>query len=89
MAEGLDVNAGWCCDGRTWTEHAHEGGECCQPKGTKIEDLPPEAQQAAKAELFIPPNFAGSPYASINQAAQAPSLRRSRSISSSTRSGSS
>lgn len=51
MAEGLDVTAGWCCDGRTWTEHAHEGGECCQPKGTKIEDLPPEAQQAAKERL--------------------------------------
>jgi hypothetical protein len=33
MANELDASQGWCCDGRTWVEHAHEGGECCQSKG--------------------------------------------------------
>ena len=48
MAEAIDTSKGWCCDGRTWTEHAAEGGECCQAEGTQIADLPPEGQQAAK-----------------------------------------
>jgi hypothetical protein len=49
MAEKLDATEGWCCDGRTWAEHAHGSneGECCQPRGTQISDLPPEGQQAA------------------------------------------
>jgi hypothetical protein len=33
MAEHPDISKGWCCDGRTWTEHAHADGECCQPDG--------------------------------------------------------
>jgi hypothetical protein len=51
MAEELDTSQGWCCDGRTWAEHAHEGGECCQPQGTKVEDLPAEGQVAAEERL--------------------------------------
>src|SRR5687767_9033708 len=35
MAEQTDTSKGWCCDGRTWTEHAHEDGQCCQPEGTQ------------------------------------------------------
>ena len=49
--ERLDPSQGWCCDGRTWTEHAHEDGQCCQPQGTKIEDLPPQGQQDARERL--------------------------------------
>lgn len=51
MAEQLDLSDGWCCDGRTWTEHAHASGDCCQPKGQDIEDLPPEGQRAAHDRL--------------------------------------
>jgi hypothetical protein len=51
MAEELDTSQGWCCDGRTWTEHAAEGGECCQPKGTQIEDLPESGQRDARERL--------------------------------------
>jgi hypothetical protein len=51
MVEQLDTSQGWCCDGRTWAEHAHEGGECCQPEGKQVDDLPAEAQQAAKKRL--------------------------------------
>lgn len=47
MAETLDTSQGWCCDGRTWTEHDAEGGGCCQPQGKQISDLPPEGQRAA------------------------------------------
>lgn len=50
MAE-LDTSEGWCCDGRTYTEHAHADGKCCQPKGMKIEDLPAKGQQAANDRL--------------------------------------
>ncbi len=51
MAEELDTSQGWCCDGRTWAEHAHDGGECCQPQGKQIEDLPPDAQRAAEERV--------------------------------------
>jgi hypothetical protein len=51
MAEQPDTSKGWCCDGRTWTEHAHEGGDCCQPEGKQIADLPPEGQKAAKERM--------------------------------------
>jgi hypothetical protein len=47
MADGLDTSQGWCCDGRTWSEHAADGGECCQPEGKELADLPPEGQRAA------------------------------------------
>lgn len=50
MAE-LDTSEGWCCDGRTYKEHAHEDGDCCQSKNTKLEDLSPEAQQKARERL--------------------------------------
>lgn len=52
MAEQqLDTSKGWCCDGRTWTEHAHEGGQCCQPEGTQLSDLPDEARQKAQERI--------------------------------------
>jgi hypothetical protein len=51
MAEDLDTSKGWCCDGRTWTEHAAEGGGCCQSEGTQMDALPPEGQQAARDRL--------------------------------------
>ena len=47
----LDASEGWCCDGRTWKEHADADGECCQAKGTQIEQLPPEGQQQARERL--------------------------------------
>jgi hypothetical protein len=53
MTEKLDTTEGWCCDGRTWGEHAHGSadGECCQPKNTQIGDLPPEGQRAARERM--------------------------------------
>jgi len=51
MAEQVDSTRGWCCDGRTWLEHAHDGGECCQPQGTQLSDLPAEGEAAARARL--------------------------------------
>jgi len=51
MAEQVDTTKGWCCDGRTWTEHAHEGGDCCQKEGTQISELPPEGQRKARERL--------------------------------------
>jgi hypothetical protein len=48
MADTLDASQGWCCDGRTWKEHADADGECCQPEGKQISDLPPEGQRAAQ-----------------------------------------
>jgi hypothetical protein len=49
--EKPDTSKGWCCDGRTFTEHAHEGGDCCQPEGKQIGDLPPEGQRAARERM--------------------------------------
>ena len=52
MAEAeIDPSQGWCCDGRTYKEHADADGHCCQPEGIQIEDLPPDGQQAAKERL--------------------------------------
>jgi hypothetical protein len=51
MAEQPDTSKGWCCDGRTWSEHAAEGGGCCQPEGKQVSDLPPEGQRAAKERM--------------------------------------
>ena len=50
MAE-LDTSEGWCCDGRTYKEHAHADGECCQPKGKSLEELPTNAQEKARERL--------------------------------------
>ena len=47
----LDTSKGWCCDGRTWAEHAHASGDCCQPEGKQIDDLPPEGQRLARGRL--------------------------------------
>jgi hypothetical protein len=55
MAQTLDVSKGWCCDGRTWAEHAHESGQCCQPEGKKLQDLPPEGQRLARERLAQTP----------------------------------
>jgi hypothetical protein len=51
VTEQVDTSQGWCCDGRTWHEHASEDGECCQPQGTQISDLPPEGQRLARERL--------------------------------------
>lgn len=47
----LDDSEGWCCDGRTYKEHAHADGQCCQSKGTSIEELPEEGQKAARERV--------------------------------------
>lgn len=47
----VDAKKGWCCDGRTWEEHAHEDGKCCQPEGTQLEDLPEGARKKAEERL--------------------------------------
>jgi hypothetical protein len=47
----MDLSQGWCCDGRTWKEHADVDGECCQSPGKQIEDLPPEGQRKARERL--------------------------------------
>jgi hypothetical protein len=41
----LDTSQGWCCDGRTYKEHADADGECCQPQGKQIEDSRPRASR--------------------------------------------
>lgn len=51
MAEELDTSEGWCCDGRTYHEHAFEDGHCCQPPGTQIGDLPSDGQEKARERL--------------------------------------
>ena len=51
MAADLDTGKGWCCDGRTWQEHAHADGQCCQSEGTQIDDLPAEGQEKARERL--------------------------------------
>jgi len=51
VAEPLDTSQGWCCDGRTWAEHAAEGGECWQAQGTQLDELAPDGQQAARERL--------------------------------------
>jgi len=47
----LDATKGWCCDGRTYSEHAHADGKCCQPEGTQLEDLAPDARGKAEERL--------------------------------------
>jgi len=47
----LDASEGWCCDGRTYKEHAHADGQCCQPKGTQVDELPEDGQKAARERL--------------------------------------
>jgi hypothetical protein len=51
MADEVDTSQGWCCDGRTYKEHASEDGHCCQPQGQQIEDLPEDGQQKARERL--------------------------------------
>ena len=51
MADPLDTSKGWCCDGRTWAEHAQKDGHCCQPQGTNIDALPAEGRQKAQARI--------------------------------------
>lgn len=51
MAEQIDASQGWCCDGRTWKEHAAEDDHCCQPRSTAIADLPAEGQRAAQQRI--------------------------------------
>jgi hypothetical protein len=51
MTTQIDTSKGWCCDGRTWSEHAAEGGHCCQPEGKQIGDLPPEGKKKAQQRL--------------------------------------
>lgn len=46
-----DTSKGWCCDGRTYHEHAAEDGHCCQQEGTQLEELPEGGKQAAKQRL--------------------------------------
>jgi hypothetical protein len=47
----LDASEGWCCDGRTYKEHEHADGKCCQPKGTTVDELPEEGKKAALERL--------------------------------------
>ncbi len=47
----LDTSQGWCCDGRTWKEHASADGECCQPQGKSLNELPVEGRKAAQERL--------------------------------------
>lgn len=51
MAQQLDTSKGWCCDGRTWVEHAQADGKCCQPQGKTIEALPADGQRKARERL--------------------------------------
>lgn len=53
MAEQLDTSKGWCCEGITYTEHAESsgGGDCCQPEGMQLENLPPEGQEKARKRM--------------------------------------
>ena len=51
MEQTLDTSKGWCCDGRTWVEHAQKDGHCCQPEGQQLEDLPVEGQRKARQRV--------------------------------------
>jgi hypothetical protein len=51
MEQEIDASQGWCCDGRTWKEHADEAGQCCQQQGTQIDQLPDEGQRKARERL--------------------------------------
>ena len=51
MTEHVDASRGWCCDGRTWTEHADVDGHCCQPEGKQIDDLPEDGRRKAQERL--------------------------------------
>ena len=51
MSDEIDASKGWCCDGRTWHEHASVDGDCCQPQGKQIEDLPEDGQAKARERL--------------------------------------
>jgi uncharacterized membrane protein YkvA (DUF1232 family) len=51
MAEQIDTSEGWCCDGRTYKEHASENGHCCQVRGTQTDQLPEDGQQKARERL--------------------------------------
>jgi hypothetical protein len=53
--EKVDASEGWCCDGRTYHEHASEDGHCCQPPGQQLEDLPEDGRAKAKARLAQQP----------------------------------
>jgi len=51
MKDAIDTTKGWCCDGRTWAEHASEDGRCCQPEGKRLQDFPAEGQRKARERL--------------------------------------
>lgn len=54
MAWRPDTSKGWCCDGRTWTDHSKEGALCCQPPGKEIKDLPADGQRKARERMAQP-----------------------------------
>ncbi|MGH2740519.1 MAG: hypothetical protein ACRDH6_08585 [Actinomycetota bacterium] len=53
MTDQPDTIKGWCCEGITYAEHAAQSGngDCCQPEGMQLEDLPPEGQEKARRRL--------------------------------------
>ncbi|MDP9419218.1 MAG: hypothetical protein M3P53_03560 [Actinomycetota bacterium] len=51
MADEVNAKEGWCCDGRTWQEHTHADGHCCQPQHTHIGQLPLEGQELARRRI--------------------------------------
>lgn len=51
MADDIDAAQGWCCDGRTYKEHAAEDGHCCQQQGTGLEQLPEDGRKKAEERL--------------------------------------
>ena len=51
MNDAIDTSQGWCCDGRTWAEHTHQDGRCCQSEGKKLDELPAEGQRKARERL--------------------------------------
>lgn len=50
MAEP-DTSKGWCCNGKTYIEHEHEEGKCCQPEGMRVQDLPENGRKKAEERL--------------------------------------
>ena len=55
MAQQLDTSTGWCCDGRTWSEHEQQDGKCCQSQGKQINELPIEGQRKAQERIAQTP----------------------------------
>jgi hypothetical protein len=50
LAEPPDTRQGWCCDGRTWKEHADADGTAASPRVDSLKTCPRTASSRPRSD---------------------------------------